>query len=92
MTTESDDNIKGAIKQLEDMRLAGVQFDRDAGEEMRNAEDNITQINEVQRTCMEAITENNQAVYSEATRQATTTGRQILSEIDSRLQAMGAEI
>ena len=52
------------------MRLAGVQFDQDAGEKMRNVEEQITQINEAQRTCMEAMIAKTEAVYSEATRQA----------------------
>ena len=77
MTTELDNKLKGNIKQIEYMRLAGVQFDQGAGEKMRNVEEHMTQINEAQLACMEAITEKTEAVYSEATRQATTTGQQI---------------
>ena len=72
------------------MRPAGVKFDQDAGEKMRNVEDKITQINKAQRVCMEAITQKTEAVYSDAARQANTTGQQLVSEVGPRLKAMGA--
>ena len=87
MATQLDEKLKGAVHRLEDMRLAGVKFDQDAGENMMNVEDKITQINEAQRVSMEAINQKTEAV----TRQATSIGQQIISEVDSRLKAMGTD-
>ena len=52
----------------------------------------MTQINEAQRASMEAINQKTEAVCAEVTRQANTTGQQIVSEVDSRVKAMGVEI
>ena len=79
MTTELEEKLKGSIQQIEDMRIAGVQFDLDAGEKMRSVEEKIIQINEAHRACMERINQKKEAVYTEATRQATHTGQQIVS-------------
>ena len=79
MTTQLDDKRKGTIQQLEGMRLAGVKFDQDAGEKMRNVEDKSTQMNEAQRASMEAINQKTEAVYAEASCQATMTGQQIVT-------------
>ena len=55
MTTQLDEKLKGTVQLLEDMRLAGVKLDQDAGEKMRSVEDKLTQINEAQRVSVEAI-------------------------------------
>ena len=64
MTTEMDEKLKGNIKHIEDMRLAGAQSEHDAGEKMCSVEDNITQINEAHWVCMEQIHQKTEAVYT----------------------------
>ena len=62
-TKELYEKLKANIKPIEDMRIAGAQFDFDAGEKMRSVDEKITRINEAQRACMEQIHQKTEAVY-----------------------------